>query len=65
MVSWEGSFGQNTFKADILVDILFQSFVVIVNFTLILYNVAFRSVVGWVDRNDVALIARVLDFLCR
>jgi hypothetical protein len=52
-----------TLDSDILVNILFQRFVIIVDITFVFYYVAVWSVVGRVDRNNVPLVARVLDLL--
>jgi len=52
-----------TFDPYVLVYVFLQSFIIIVDIALVLDYVAVGSVVWWVDGNDVALVARMLDFL--
>jgi hypothetical protein len=52
-----------TFDPNVFVYVFLQRFVVVVDIAFVLDHIAVRSVVGWVDRNNVALVARMLDFL--
>lgn len=54
-----------TFYSDVLVNVLFQSFVILVDIAFIFNYVAVGSIIGWIDRDNVAPVAGMLDFLGR
>jgi small basic protein len=54
-----------TFDSYVFVYVFLQCFVVVIDIAFVLDHVAVRSVIRWVDRDNVTFVARVLDFLGR
>jgi hypothetical protein len=54
---------KRTFESDVLVNVLFQRFVIVINLTLVFDKVAVLRVIGWVDGDYASSVAGVLDLL--
>jgi hypothetical protein len=55
----------HTFELDVLVYAFLQRFVIFVDLALVLDYVALWCIVGRIHRDDVSLVARVLDILAK